>query len=331
VLRGGSFAVNNAGHEAIIRGSLNINNGGTLLVGFNTDGSILSVSGNGRLQMDGTMIVGGTYANTPVNSTVNVNNAIVTGSLQIFTGSTFRISDILTVGSPPSLHDEKSDASVSGVVALNNAACVLVYGSAKFNEKNIKYESVSTEFRIFEVVYAKEYKYTTTSSKRTLVFPSISNLIDYDIAGWVNERNSPVSPDSNVQIGSGGHKIIKAVGVTQKTYTLTLAKDESIRWVVNGVVRGSSEEIDAWYDAPYSIGITSSGSTSLPTLYVNGVPHSDSSISFKVTKTMTFTTSNHYLEPDEGASSLTIALGVIIVVLALALIVLVIQYKKKNK
>ncbi|MDR3075118.1 MAG: hypothetical protein LBU30_03640, partial [Candidatus Methanoplasma sp.] len=152
----GVMSIDNKGNAAIVTGSLEIYKDGVIRIGMH-ESSTLECPANGRLMVEGTMILG--YGT--LNSSVDVRTATVTGTLQISDGSSFRVTDSLTVGSAPTLiTDMKNTASVTGKVTLADSAYVLVYGESSFGSGNIKYRAVSTQF-ILNGIYATEYKDNT--------------------------------------------------------------------------------------------------------------------------------------------------------------------------
>ena len=326
VASGGLLSIDNGENAARIYGFLEVYGGGTLNVGSEAS-STLECGGNGRILVAGTMAVGSASS----HSVVNVRNAAVTGYLQIYSGSTFRVLNSLTVGSAPALTGSAdTGAEVSGTITLEssggNSAYVIVYERSVFSSSNIRYPSASTQFMILGKTYATEYKDRTGS--RTIVLPSVSELKDFYLTDWKDSRGNVID-GSGVQIGSTGYTAIYGE-VAKCNYIITLGSDRNIKWVVNGIVKGSSGEItDAAYDARYTIGITLAGAGELPTIYRDGIPYAGtSSVSFDVTGNTTFTTSNSYPGPrDDKVPMLLALLFAVVLMLAAALSALI----KKNK
>ena len=337
VVDGGCLTIENNGNSAgrdkktaTVTGTLNVFEGGTLNVGL-LNKSYLSFIDNGKLWIGGDMNVGN--ASISNYSVVDVINGSITGNLQISSGSTFRVSDVLTVGTPPSLTtDMSSNTVVSGLVTLGSTACIIVYGEASFfNGKNIKY-AVYTNF-LFDNKYAYATEYKSTTGNRTLILPSTNGLIDCELENWKDSNGNVISSDSNIQIGTIGYTTIYGE-VSNKIYNITLSKDNSIKWIQvgnNGVTTELSGVVPALYNSSYTISIRATGNAPLPTIYMNGAPCDGTSVSFKVTGNVTLATSNNYRTEDGGgSSSLLIVLMIIIIILVIALAVLILKYRKKT-
>ena len=323
VASGGVLSIDDKG-EADIIGSLEVFYGGTLNVGL-TESSTLGCGGNGRLLVEGKMVVGTT-------SSVDVRNAVVTGTLEIAAGSTFLLRDIMTVGHAPIHTIDAVSGTVTGKVTLSDrpAACVVVYKNAGFDETNIKSAASSTKFILSGIVGDNVYytEYQNRSGNRALVFPSVEGLKDYSITDWKDTSGNVVTPEMGKTIGS--YAVLESE-MSRKNYNITLAEDRSIRWMVGGIIMGSSEVVKATYDTPYTVSVISPSGGELPTLYKDGVAQPGTSVSFRVTEDTTFTTSNHYLPGGSKVSALTIVLSIVIVILLIVVAVLLMKYKEKTK
>jgi len=324
---GGVMYVDNGDNTTEITGSLEVYPNGTLNIGLNVS-STFECMGSGRLLVEGTMVVG--YK--ALNSTVNVRSGTITGELQISDGSVFRIYNILTIGSPPTLMSELENKTViSGKVTLytSSSPYILVYGQSGFSAANIKYPSVNTKFVAISSTYATEYKDMT--GKGTIALPSTSSLRDYTIE-WKDSSGKVITDDSNIQIGSADYVVIEG-SVTKKTYTMSFAADKSIRWIVNGISIGSSGEVtDGAYGAAYNINIKPApGYSDTPTIFMNGVPFA-AGTSFTVTGDVSFTTSNNYPVQSENKVQILLALLCIVaIIFILVLVALVMKNRKKTE
>ncbi|AIZ56159.1 hypothetical protein Mpt1_c02590 [Candidatus Methanoplasma termitum] len=337
VVDGGCLTIENNGNStdlnkktATVTGTVNIYGGGTLNVGLQKE-SYLIFSGNGKLWVGGAMKVGDVSIFN--YSAVDVVTASITGTLNISTGSAFRVADVLTVGIRASFTTDMSSSTVvSGVVTLDPTACVIVYGEAGFNKSNIKYSVVLTKF-IFDNKYAYATEYKSITGNRTLVFPPTDNLIDCVVEKWKDAGGNVLSPDSAIQIGTPGYTSIYGE-VSNKIYNVTLSKDDSIKWVKignNGVTTELQGVIAAPYNTSFTISMKAVGDAPLPTMYMNGTPCDGASVSFKVAGNVTLTTSNDYkTESSGGLSSLIIVLVIIIAIMAIALVVLILKYRKRT-
>ena len=332
VASGGLLSIENDVTTAntTIMGSLEVYDGGTINVGADpAQSSQLACGNNGVLLVEGKMFVKNA-------SYVNVRNAIITGELEISENSVFAISSSMIVGSAPTtLDDQFNSAKVTGKVVTGNTAYVIVYWQAGFDDTNMApNSSLSTKFVVFELIYAIEYANKSKLGSKPLVFPVTSSLIDYSITGWTithGKDKIPVSTDSNKQIGDPGYEVISG-NLTKKQYTITFAKDDSIRWIVgtNNITIGSSGEESAAYGASYRVSVTSPSEATLPQIYKDGVQFTPGTL-FKITGNTIFSTSNNYVEPGGEVPSLVIVLSIIIVILLIFLIVLYQKYREKTK
>jgi hypothetical protein len=136
----------------------------------------------------------------------------------------------------------------------------------------------------------------------------------------LDSNKNVITPDTTAQIGSIGALDAER---EPRNYTIVLANDPSIRWVVGGIDKGSSAELVGVYGSKMTIGIRlASGHTELPTIKMDGVPY-NAGTSFTVTGDTTFTTSNNYPEPRESiVPILLIILAILVVVLAIFLVAL---------
>ena len=327
VAYGGLMSMN--GGTAVIAGSLEVYFGGVLEIGFE-EACVLEMQGTGKLLAEGTVNVGlGT-----LNSAVHVWSATITGKVNISDGSTFKVYDVLTIGTPPTLtSDLENPAVITGKITLDNTAFILVYGNCPgFGPDNIKYPTVKTDFYMLGSLFATEYKDIT--GKRTLTMPLTSNLRDWSLIHWA-AGGTIVTNDSDIQIGSTGFKTISDSS-EKINYMVVFAEDKSIVWRVNGIDRGSSFEGEGAYGTTYSVSIrTAPGHTTPsvpPSIYVDGVPFlSGIQVTVPITDITIFTTSNHYLPAKESkVPMLLMILGIMIVILILFLVALVMKNKKKQ-
>lgn len=324
------------GNVTYILGSLNVYPNGTLNIGPSESSTFRCGGSSGNLSIEGKMTVGS-------NSTVELGNGTISGStsgkdsegsinLQISNGSTFNVYDTLIIGRAPILTTNLSnDTVISGKITIGNKACILAYGQSGFSSTaNISNKTpVSTQFVIGGEIYATAYK--DVKGDRTLIIPSTSSLRDYAVT-WNDSSGNAITNDSDKQIGSTGYTTIYGVA-TKINYMIVLSEDNSIRWIVNGVNKGSSVEMQGAYGAPFTINISlAPGSTeSLPDIFMNGGPFK-AGASFTVTGDTTFTTSNNYPTHSSDKMPILLAiLGIMIVILILALAALVIKNRNKAK
>ncbi len=310
----GKLSVNNEGHSFTVFGSLEVYRGGTLTIGDLKSGSKIESFSNSRVLIDGDMFLG--YRT--LNSNADLMTVTISGSITISDGSIFRVSDNLTIGNIPTLTTELNNTtSVNGIFNITDNAYVLVYGKSEFNLNNIRYPTVNSKFMIQGDVYATEYMGTT--GNRNIVIPSASSLRDYTLESWKDSQGNKVPSDLSVPIGSPEYKSMYGE-VTKRVYRIILTEDDSIRWVVNGITKGSSSVEEGVYGATMTIGIRlAQGYTELPTLKMEGVPFAPGT-SFEVTGDVTFTTSNN-IPPVENDIMPTL-----LVILAILLVVLAILY-----
>ncbi|MCL1811418.1 MAG: hypothetical protein FWG41_04300 [Methanomassiliicoccaceae archaeon] len=323
VASGGLLSIDRGG-EAEVAGSFEIYKGGIVNVGLEEKSSIYCY-GNGRVMIDGVMTIG-SNEKAHVISTVDVWNASLTGELRIGGGGIFKVYDIFVIGNAPVLTSEMdNDARIYGRVTLESTACVIVYGKSSFNSTNIISPSTWTEFVVLNKIYATEYKYT--AGKRTLVLPSTSALKDYNVERWVDATGHAITDDTDIQIGSNGYRSITGE-LTKRTYTIVLAEDISIRWVVDGITKGSSGEESRAYDSKCTINIRlAPGYTETPSLFMNGVPYT-AGTQFTVSADSIFATSNNYPAPrDSMVPTLLIIMAILLVILIASFIML----RTKNK
>ncbi|MDR1404749.1 MAG: hypothetical protein LBJ20_04190 [Candidatus Methanoplasma sp.] len=318
VASGGVMSVDNGDRTATVAGSLEVYGDGIIRMGMNTSSSAEFLA-NGELIVEGTMALGqGT-----LNSSVEVRMATVTGTLRISDGSSFRVANVLTVGSAPALTtDMKNTASVNGKIVLADSAYVLAYGDSSFSTGSIRYPAVSTQFIIQGKVYATEYKDNT--GKRAIVLPLTSGLRDFVLSNWKDSNDNLILSDTSAQIGS----IRTAEGeVAKREYKIVLAEDPNIKWVVNGIDKGSSGEEVGVYGASMTINIRlAQGNTELPTVKMDGMPYK-AGTSFTVTGDTIFTTSNNY-PVQEG--DITPILLIILAVLAAVLVIFLVALRTRN-
>jgi hypothetical protein len=247
----------------------------------------------------------------------------------------------MIVGSEPTHITDVDTAKVSGLVYLlppkDNQIYpyVMVYGQAVFDGSNLSSPSSSTKFVIQNNVYVTEYK-SRDNNKAPIVLPSTSNLVDLTLdpldtdGGWRDTSGNYIAPGSDIQIGK--YDVISGISASRK-YIITLVEDSSIRWIVNGSIRGNSDVIsDAPYNATYTIGVTSSSGSDLPAIYKDGVQCQDTTASFKVLGDTTFTTSNNYnTSGGTKITTLSIVLIIVIIILLIVLAVLIMKYREKNR
>ncbi|MCL2295479.1 MAG: hypothetical protein FWC29_00140 [Methanomassiliicoccaceae archaeon] len=316
VANGGSMLVNNEGKNAMITGYFEVYSGGNVKIGLESP-STFQCLGNGKMVVEGTMIIG----NGVAASKVEARNATATGTIKISENSTFLIHDILTIGSVPTVTTEMvNNTTITGKFTLGTSAYIMVYGQSSFKASNVTNSVVSTQFIILDKTYATEYKDASSSSKRVLVMPPTSNLKDYLITNWHDLGNNIITEEMNLQIGSVG----KIQGeATPQSYRIVLAGDKSIRWVVNGIDKGSSGEESGNYGGRYTINVRSvQKDGTLPAIFKDGVPYV-AGTSFIVNGDTTFTTSNNYPEPgDSLVPVLLVILGILSVILVICLILL---------
>ncbi|MCL1978788.1 MAG: hypothetical protein FWG60_01330 [Methanomassiliicoccaceae archaeon] len=327
VTNGGLVSIDNDDKETTVAGYLEVYKGGTVNIGL-TKNSTFNCLGSGRLFIDGLMVVG---SKTSV-SLVEVRNATVTGEVRISEGSTFLIYDVLTLGSAPTHTAEMTNSAlITGKFSLNSMAYIVVYGESNFNkpvgtikDPNIKDPSVNTVFKMLSKAYATVY--ASSGSKRVLVFPPTSNLRDYQLTDWRDMHGDIVTADMNIQVGSAGNTEISG-DVIKNTYRIVFTQDKSIRWVVNGIDKGSYWEEPGVYGASYTISIRQApGNTDLPSIFKDGIPYM-AGTSFVVDGDTIFTTSNSYPGPGD---SLVPVLSALVVILLAVLVILVIMLRKKN-
>jgi len=323
VAYGGRVFIDN---KAEVTGYLDVRPSGNLYIG-NDKSSSFVCDGTGKLNVDGLMVLG----RGSINSEAVVRNSTVTGELRISEGSTFRVKDVLTFGSAPTLIESlKNDAAISGRVTLESTAYIMVYGDSTFTKANIKYSSSNTpttQFIIRSNVFATLY--TDDTGKHALVFPTTSELRDYRLVNWKDAAGNIITAESGIQIGSPGFTKIDGE-VEKRTYRIFLSEDLSIRWVVNGITKGSSGEEEGVYGATYTIGVMSPSGAELPALFKDGVAFANGE-SFDIKGDTTFTTANNYPEPEKSmVPLLLIAIGfVFLIVLALGYFAFSVKGNKK--
>jgi hypothetical protein len=322
---GGVLSINNTeARMTEVTGNLDIIKNGTLIIGDKKN-SAFECMGNGRLFVEGTMKVG----QGALNSAVGVRNMTLTGTVQISDGSTFRIYDVLTIGAAPELISAMNNpASVTGKFVLDNTAYILIYGSNEFTgTKNVKYPTVSTKFTIQGETFATLFKDQT--GKRAIVLPSTSSLRDYRLIDWKDSAGNVITNSSNIQIGS----VDVVLGeVVKQTYIITLKEDRSIKWVVNGVEKGSSGEETGVYGATYTINIRlASGTNTTPGILRDGLPFNPGS-SFVVTGNTQFATTNSSSDTGNGfLIPMILVIAVLLGVLVVAVIVMKGRAKKAEE
>ena len=316
VASGGMMTINNTDvNRTEVPGTLDVKKDGTLVIGDKRS-STFECLGTGRLYVEGTMKVG----SGALNSAVHVRTGTITGTVQISDGSTFKIYDVLTIGSPPTLiEDLDNPASITGKFVLESTAYILVYGKTDFSAaNNIRYSAVSTKFSIQGETYAAEYKDQT--GKRTITLPSTSYLKDYRLIDWKDASGNVVTNASNIQIG--GIDVVYGE-VVKQTYLIILREDKSIKWVVNGIEKGSSGEEMGVYGATYVISIRpAQGTTEMPGILKDGMPFASGS-SFVVTKNTDFATTSG--SGETGSNILIfvlIGVGALIAVLAASVMIM---------
>jgi hypothetical protein len=303
-----------------IDGTVNVSKGGVLNIGIEKNSYVRCF---GDMYIEGDIVVG----SGKLCSKVDTGAVTLRGDLQVNNGSVFLVREYLIVGKPPIHFDEKSDASVSGKVDLTAASYILVYGESSFNPAlNIRSppRTVSTDFIIQGNTFAAEYKYRNGTSN--IIFPSTSELTDYYLVNWKNSATGEIMTE-DVPVRIGAVKEITGE-VTKQTYKIVLTKDESIRWVVNGIEKGSSGEEKGVYGASYKIDIRlAAGYTELPTLFRDGKPFA-AGTSFTVDGDTVFTTSNYYLEP--SGSPVTVLITILVALLIVFVVSYMLLINKKN-
>ena len=278
VASGGLMTVNSGAKTAEISGTLEIKQGGTLNVGQMTS-STLDFSETGVLVIDGTMNVG--YGST--SSTVKVWKVNVYGELRVSSGSNFIIKEIMNIGKPPTLTTDRYSVVFSGRVTLEGSAFILVYGDSSFSASNIKNSSVTTKFTVLGRTFATEY--ADALSRPNIVFPTTSELIDYQITAWKDTSGVTVNA-STTKIGSGD-----IVGdAVKRSYKITFTDDKTIRWIVNGTEKGSSFEENAVYGTSYTVNIRPAPGTKEPPIIFKGDSVYTGGSSFILTEDVVFTT-----------------------------------------
>ena len=316
VANGGSMLVNNEGKNVMVTGYFEVYGGGNVKIGLESPSTFQCLS-NGRMVVEGTMIIG----NGVTTSKVEARNATATGTIKISENSIFLINDILTIGSVPAVTTEMANnTAIIGKFTLGTSAYIMVHGQSSFSASNVTNSVVSTQFTILDKPYATEYKDASSSSKRVLVMPSTSNLRDYLIINWQDLGSNIITEEMNLQIGSVGKIRGEA---TPQTYRIVLSGDKSIRWVVNGIDKGSSGEESGNYGGRYTINVRSvQKDEALPAIFKDGVPYV-AGTAFIVNGDTIFTTSNNYPEPNDGlVPVLLVILGILSVILVICLILL---------
>lgn len=322
IANNGELRINHIEEKSMtVSGSVEVYSGGDLNIGLEKS-STFECRGNGKLLVEGTMRLGDKIT----NSVANVRTATITGTVAISDGSSFRIYDSLTIGSAPTLTtDMKNNTKITGKFILIDPAYALIYGSSSFTANNLKYPSASSQFLIQDMTYATEYR--DASGKKTLVLPNTDSLKDYKVENWKDTNGNVITAENNIQIGAVGYKSIISE-MTKRTYSITLTEDQSIRWVINGISKGSSGVEEGVYGASMTINVRlSQGYTELPSIKMDGVPYT-AGTSFVITGDVVFTTSNNYPTPEKDILPTLLA---ILCILIVVLVMLVIVLKKRDQ
>lgn len=294
-------------------------------------GSDATFTVNGTLNIqstaviEGTMSVSGTLTVTSGGSVTANGTLAVSGSLG--NEGTVAIEGTLLIGSAPSRLPYTNNTEVSGEIGLGSAAIAIVYGKSGIDASKVLGYTSSTVFRFESSVYVTEYA-SASDVKIVLLTPKI---IGKGFAQWLDSDGDSIQGVHYV----GDYSAVYA-DINTSTYTVTLAENEGISWILDDVTDyGHGGDVTVAYGSHYLTIEIQEGYTGTPTILritSTGSQIVEQGTDFMIVEDCTFEVKGVYISNGDSDNGLITILSVIIVAaLALIAVMTFLLIRKKHR